>query len=147
MKNYLTRMSGNGFGGLGVFDNAFADFFAPEFFGRPIDARRFDAMRTDVKETEKDYELSVDMPGYDKSDIKVSLENGYVTVEAKREEKEEDEKNYLHRERSYTCSRSYYVGDAIREEDIKAKYNNGTLSLTVPKADAKKIASKNIEIE
>ncbi len=146
MKNFLTRKNDDNFGGFGFFDNAFDDFFAPAFFGRPFGGVRNDLMRTDVKETDKEYQLSVDMPGYDKKDISVSLDNGYVTISAKREEKEDD-KNYIRRERSYSCSRSYYVGDDVKQEDIKAKYESGTLHLTVPKTAPKEITSKNIEIE
>ena len=140
MRNYLSRKND----GLGFrfFDDAFDDFFKPMFFGNSISA-----MKTDLKETDKEFELAIDMPGYEKSDINLTLENGYLMVNAKREEKEEDEKNYVRRERSYTCSRSYYVGDGVTEEDIKAKYVNGTLNLTVPKKEKQLPPKKNIEIE
>jgi HSP20 family molecular chaperone IbpA len=103
-------------------------------------------MKTDIKETENGYELMVDMPGFEKKDINLSLNNGYLTVEAKREEKEEND-NFVRRERNFSCSRSFYVGEEVTEEDIKAKYNNGTLSLAVPKEDKKVLPRKNIEIE
>ena len=103
-------------------------------------------MKTDIKETDGGYELFVDMPGFDKKDIALSLDNGYLTVEAKRAEKEENE-NFVRRERSYSCSRSFYVGDAVTEEDVKAKYDNGTLNLFVPKKDKKELPKKNIEIQ
>ena len=140
MRNYLTRRN-DGFG-FGFFDDAFDEFFKPVLFngGRT-------SMKTDLKETDKEYELAIDMPGYEKSDITLTLENGYLTVNAKREEKEEDKDNYVRRERSYSCSRSYYVGDAVTEEDIKAKYLNGTLNLVVPKKEKELPQKKNIEIE
>lgn len=140
MKNYLTnRNSGLGFN---VFDDFFDDFFKPTFFGNHVAN-----MKTDIKERENEYELSVDMPGFDKKDIALSLDNGYLTIEAKREEKEENENNYLRRERNFSCRRSYYVGDAVTEEDIKARYENGTLEILVPKKKEKEITKKNIAID
>ena len=120
--------------------NLFDDFFNNDFFGR--DFRKFDApsMKTDVKEVEGNYELSVEIPGFNKEDISASLKNGYLTISAKHEENkdEKDEKDeqdkYIRRERRFgSCQRSFFVGDAITEEDIKASYNNGILKLTLPK--------------
>lgn len=139
MKNYLTRAGSNDWG-WGLFDKMFDDFFKPTFY------RESASMRTDVKETENGYELSVDMPGFEKQDINLTLNNGYLTVEAKREEKQESD-NYIRRERSCSYSRSYYVGDAVTEEDVKAKYDKGILTLSVPKKDKKEIPAKTIEIE
>ena len=139
MRNYLQRRN-NDFFGLDFFSDAFDGVFAPSV------VRPHDNMRTDVKETEKAYELAVDMPGFDKKDITVELKDGYLTVSASKQEKEEDGK-YVRRERSYSCSRSYYVGDDITENDVKAKYNNGTLNLFVPKKEIKQIQSKNIQID
>ena len=97
-------------------------------------------MKTDVKEVEGNYELSVEIPGFNKEDISASLKNGYLTISAKHEENkdEKDEKDeqdkYIRRERRFgSCQRSFFVGDAITEEDIKASYNNGILKLTLPK--------------
>lgn len=143
MKNFLTRRNDESNWGLNFFDNAFDDFFAPVSFNRFF---RNESMRTDIRETDKGYELSVDMPGFDKKDISLSLENGYITISAKREEKEDD-KNYLRRERSYSCERSYYVGENVTEDDIKAKYNNGTLTLDFPKNEINKLPKKHIEID
>lgn len=139
MRNYLQRRN-NDFFGLDFFSDVFDGFFAPSV------VRSHDNMRTDVKETENAYELAVDMPGFDKKDITVELKDGYLTVSASKQEKEEDGK-YVRRERSYSCSRSYYVGDGITENDVKAKYNNGTLNLFVPKKEIKQIQGKNIEID
>ena len=139
MRNYLQRRN-NDFFGLDFFSDVFDGFFAPSV------VRSHDNMRTDVKETEKAYELAVDMPGFDKKDITVELKDGYLTVSASKQEKEEDGK-YVRRERSYSCSRSYYVGDGVTENDVKAKYNNGTLNLFVPKKEIKQIQGKNIEID
>ena len=142
MRNFLSRRRDEDFG-FDLFDRAFDEFFKPAFFG----GVQASTMKTDLKENDKEYELSIDMPGYEKSDIALTLENGYLTVTAKREEKEEDEKNYLRRERSYSCSRSYYVGDSVTEEDVKAKYLNGTLNLIVPKKEKQIPQKKNIEID
>ena len=120
----------------------FEDFFKPFFYGGISAAD----MRTDIKETENGYEMQVDLPGFEKKDIEVSLKNGYLTVNAKKQDKEEDKHKYVRRERNYSCSRSYYVGEGIKEEDVKAKYDNGILSLSVPK-ETKEIPSGRISIE
>ncbi len=140
MKTYLQkRNSGD------VFD-VFEDFFKPMFYDEQLDS-----MRTDIKETDNDYKLSVEMPGFKKDEIKVSLDNGYLTVSAEKAEKEEEGKEksakYLRRECRVSCQRSYYVGDDVQVENVKAKYDNGMLELTVPKAAPKQIATKSIAIE
>ena len=112
MKNYLQRRNNEDYG-LNFFDDVFNDFFKPSFITRA------DSMKTDIKENEKNYELDIDMPGFDKKDIKLSLKDGYITVEAKKEQHENDGKSYIRRERSYSCARSYFVGDNLSEEDIK----------------------------
>ena len=138
MKNYLQRANDNF--GFNLFD-AFDDFFKPVFYSEPKAK-----MRTDIKETETGYELQVDMPGFDKKDISLSLDDGYLTLKAEKQENQEDGK-YIRRERSFSCSRSFYVGEQITEEDIKAKYENGTLEISVPKKDVKKIEKRNIQID
>lgn len=92
-------------------------------------------MKTDVKETENDYEIHIDLPGYKKEDVQAELKDGYLVISAKNERSEEDKgKEYIRRERFYgTCSRSFYVGKEIRQEDIGAKFENGVLMLNVPK--------------
>ncbi len=138
MRNYLQRANDNF--GFNLFD-AFDDFFKPVFYSEPVSK-----MRTDIKETDTGYELSVDMPGFEKKDINLSLDNGYLTLKAEKQEKEEDGK-YIRRERSFSCSRSFYVGKDVTEEDIKAKYENGTLNLSVPKKEVKKLEKRNIQID
>lgn len=112
---------------------------------------QLDSMRTDIKETDDDYKLSIEMPGFKKDEIKVSLDNGYLTVSAEKAEKEEEGKEksakYLRRECRVSCQRSYYVGDDVQVDSVKAKYDNGMLELTVPKAAPKKIETKSIAIE
>ena len=140
MKTYLQKRN-NG----DVFD-VFEDFFKPMFYDEQLDS-----MRTDIKETDDDYKLSIEMPGFKKDEIKVSLDNGYLTVSAEKAEKEEEGKEksakYLRRECRVSCQRSYYVGDDVQVDSVKAKYDNGMLELTVPKAAAKKIETKSIAIE
>lgn len=140
MKTYLQKRN-NG----DVFD-VFENFFKPMFYDEQLDS-----MRTDIKETDDDYKLSIEMPGFKKDEIKVSLDNGYLTVSAEKAEKEEEGKEksakYLRRECRVSCQRSYYVGDDVQVDSVKAKYDNGMLELTVPKAAPKKIETKSIAIE
>ncbi len=103
-------------------------------------------MKTDVKETEDAYEVHVELPGYKKDQLNLELENGYLTVKAVKnaetEEKKEKE-NYIRRERySGSCSRSFYVGEHVKHEDINAKFEDGVLSLRIPKVDTSKIEEK-----
>ena len=102
-------------------------------------------MKTDVKETETGYELAVDLPGFKKEEIKLELENGYLTISTEKalENKEEQKGRVLRQERyAGTMSRSFYVGSYVTEEDIKAKYENGVLSLSIPKKEAQKVPEK-----
>ena len=143
MKNYLQKRSSYA---RDPFFEAFDDFFRPVFYDNSEAS-----MRTDIKETDGGYQLDVEMPGFDKKDIKISLENGYHTVSAEKSTREEEGKEksekYLRKECSVSCSRSYYVGEDIERENVKAKYDNGMLTLTVPKSQPKQLPSHNIEIE
>lgn len=141
MKNYLVK---NGYNGLDIFDNAFDNFFRPLFYeDKP------QGMNTDIKEVDNGYALEVELPGFDKSEIELALEKGYLTISAKKVEKEEDDgkEKYIRKERKVQCTRSYYVGENISEEDIKAKYGNGVLEVFVPKDKPKQIEAKKITIE
>ena len=105
------------------------------------------AMKTDIQENKNGYTLDIEMPGYNKDDINISLEDGYVTVSAKKQEKAESNDNvYLRRERSVSCSRSYYVGE-VEEADIKATFDNGVLTLLLPKEKEKIAAPHTIKIQ
>ena len=102
-------------------------------------------MKTDVKETDTGYELDVDLPGFRKDEIKLDLENGYLTISTEKaiENKEEQKGRVLRQERyAGTMSRSFYVGTNVTEEDIRAKYENGVLSLSIPKKEAPKAPEK-----
>ena len=99
-------------------------------------------MKTDVKETDKAYELDIDLPGFDKDNVQIELNEGYLTVNAntnsETEDKDEDG-TYLRKERFVgSCRRSFYVGDDISENDISAKFDNGILKINVPKKELPK---------
>ncbi len=117
-------------------NNIFDDLFNTPFFTRS----EANMMKTDIKEHDGGYELTVDLPGVKKDDIKAELNDGYLTITAENNSSkdEKDEKGkYICRERySGSYSRSFYVGDAVTEEDIKAKFENGTLTLDIPKKEA-----------
>ncbi len=141
MKNYLTGRNSDLFG-FNLFDDVFGNFFSPRYA-----VNKFSEMRTDVKETESGYSIKVDMAGYDKGDIKLSLKDGYLTVSATRSDCEENDDCYVRRERSSTCSRSFYVGKGVDVKDVKAKYLNGTLDIALPKKQESQIESNDITIE
>ncbi len=125
-------------------ENLFDDFF--DDFARPVrSAARYstpatNVMRTDIKESDAGYELDIDLPGYRKEDVKAELADGYLTISAetkKNDDKKDENGKYIRRERYYgTCSRSFYVGEDVTEEDIKAKFEDGILKLLVPKKEA-----------
>ena len=125
-----------------VFDNFdnWMDFSFPSFNQRLYGASSSQLMKTDVKETDKDYEVSIDLPGFKKDEIKAELKDGYMTITAAsdKDNKVEDENSrYICRERVYSnCSRTFYVGKELTQEDIKAKFENGVLTLNVPKKEA-----------
>ncbi len=99
-------------------------------------------MKTDVKETDKAYELDIDLPGFDKENVQIELNDGYLTINAStNEEKEDKDENgtFLRKERFVgSCRRSFYVGDDVSEDDITAKFENGILSINVPKKELPK---------
>lgn len=129
----IPRRNGNG---LDVFDEVFMD----PFFGE----KENKIMKTDVKEKDGNYVLEIDVPGYDKEEIKIELQDGYITVTATRnEEKEDKNSKYLKRERfTGMCSRSYYAGDNVKEEDIRASFKNGILTIAFPKEPEKRVEEK-----
>ena len=143
MSNYLPTVFGENL--LDVFDDFDRDFFRG--FGRPEhvlygkNAGRM--MKTDVKETDEGYEVDVDLPGFTKDEIKLELNNGYLTISTEKSLEKEKKGKVIRQERyAGTMQRSFYVGGSITEEDIKAKYENGVLSLLIPKKEAKKEPEK-----
>ena len=127
---------------LSFFDDFFDDLLTPS-------TRRTSCMKTDIIEREDGYELQVDVPGFDKEDVKIALDNGYLTIEAKIEKEDSDENtHYLKRERYVGASaRSFYVGEDISEEDIKANYDKGMIKLFIPKQGTNVKEKKYIEIK
>ena len=124
------------------FDNFFDDFESP---------KRFDKMmKCDIYEKEGNYVIEMDVPGYKKEDINMELEDGYlkISAEKKSDDEEKDGKKYVRRERHcYSrCERQFYVG-SISEDDIKAKFSNGILEISVPREEEKKESKKVIMIE
>lgn len=141
--------------GENLFDDFMDDAFERNFFGgrNPLYGKHSkNLMKTDVKETETSYELDIDLPGFKKDEISAHLEDGYLTVSAAKgvdKDEKDNEGRYIRRERySGSMTRSFYVGNAVTEEDIKAKYEDGILSLSIPKKDPKAVeAKKYIAIE
>lgn len=137
--------------GNDIFDD-FMDFRFPDIDKELYGKRAKHVMKTDVKEKENSYEVIVDLPGFKKEEIDVRLENGYLHISAAKgmdkEEADQDGK-YIRRERyAGSMSRSFYVGENITENDIHAKFENGILSLDVPKQETKAVETrKRIAIE
>ena len=125
--------------GFSLFDNMFDDMFRDPFFTNSNNTK---LVKTDIQEKDNNYILDMDLPGYEKEDIKAQLKDGYLTITAQKNTSNDDkdeEGNYIRRERYCgKCSRSFYVGDGIKEEDIKANFKNGILQLTFPKEVARK---------
>ena len=127
--------------------NLFDDFFTNDFFPKTdFFSKDRNLMRTDVKEMKDKYLLDIDLPGFDKENINISLDNGYLNISAKVDEKNDsDDEKYVRRERYYgECSRSFYVGEDINEDDIQAEFKNGILKIELPK---KQIEDKSKEIK
>lgn len=126
------------------FDNDFVDF--PTFKSRTENA----LMKSDVKDAGDHFELHMDLPGFQKENVKIQLREGVLNIEAttttSNDEKDE-EGTYIRKERFQgTCTRSFYVGEDIKQEDIKAKFDNGVLSITVPKEAPKPKMPENTYI-
>ena len=134
--------------GENLFDDFFGDF--PFYYDKDMkDAekklygrRASHIMKTDIKETDKGYELVVDLPGFTKDEVKADLENGYLTISAEKgldkDEQEKETGRYIRKERyAGACSRSFYVGKEVHQDDIKAEFKHGILTLFVPKKEAK----------
>ena len=135
--------------GENLFDD-WMDDFDREFFGtrNPLYGKHSkNMMKTDVRETENTYELDVDLPGFKKDEITAELKDGYLTISAaKGLDKDEKDNNgkYIRRERyAGAMSRTFYVGDNLTQQDIKAKFENGILKISVPKKDVQQVAQNN----
>ena len=138
-----------------LFDGFMNDMFEDDFFGgkNPLYGKHTkNMMKTDIRETDEGYELDIDLPGFKKDEIQAELKNGYLTVSAaKGLDKDEQNKKgeYIRRERyAGSMSRSFYVGNGVKNEDVHAKFENGVLRLSVPKKAAEEIeADKYVSIE
>ena len=139
--------------GENLFDDDWMDFpfdrFEREFWGKrnPLygkNAKKL--MKTDIREHDDGYELDIDLPGFKKDEISVQLEDGYLTISAVKgldKDKETKKGKYIRKERyTGTMQRSFYVGDAVTQEDVKAKFEDGILKLSIPKKDAKAVENK-----
>ena len=118
-------------------ENLFDDFMDFPFGGKKINTM----MKTDIRDTDSSYELDIDMPGFKKEDIKAQLKDGYLTISAStsaNNDEQDKDGRYIRRERyAGSCSRSFYVGEGVKEEDIRAKFENGILKLSIPKVENK----------
>ena len=144
--------------GENLFDDDWMNFpFEQDFWGKknPLYGKHAkNMMKTDIREHDEGYEVDIDLPGFKKDEITVDLENGYLTISAEKgldkDGKEKENGRYIRRERyAGACSRSFYVGEDITEEDIKAEFKHGLLKLFVPKKEAKPAVEqkKTISIE
>ncbi|SCW40730.1 Hsp20/alpha crystallin family protein [Eubacterium ruminantium] len=108
--------------------------------------RAAQVMKTDVHELGDKYELDIDLPGFKKDEIKLSLDNGYLSVSASKEldKDKKDKKGKIIRQERYSgaMNRSFYIGDDVKQEDVKAKYEDGVLKLVVPKKESEKVQEK-----
>ena len=136
--------------GENLFDDDWMDFpFERGFWGgrNPLYGKHAkNMMKTDIREHDDKYEIDIDLPGFKKDEISVELEDGYLTITAQKSLNKDEEKKqgrYIRRERyAGSMQRSFYVGDALTQEDIKAKYEHGILKLSVPKKEAKAVETK-----
>ena len=138
--------------GENLFNDDWMDFSFPDVDKELYGKHAKNVMKTDVKETDNSYEVDIDLPGFKKDEISAKLDNGYLTVSASKglNKDEQDKKgNYIRQERyAGAMSRSFYVGEGIGQEEIKARYENGILKLSVPKKDKKVVEEhKQIAIE
>lgn len=133
--------------GEDLFDDLFDDFARPTRSVVRYSTPTTNVMRTDIRETDTGYELDIDLPGYKKEDVQAELKDGYLTITAKTENSNDGKDangKYIRRERySGTCSRAFYVGEDITQQDIGARFENGILKLSVPKKDAKPKVEEN----
>lgn len=116
----------------------------PFFDRKPVEK----VMKTDIREKDGDYLLEMDLPGYEKENIEISIENGYLTVSAKVDKSTDNtdkKESYIRKERYYgECSRSFYVGENVTEDDVKASFKNGKLTLVFPKEEEKEVEGKKL---
>ncbi len=137
--------------GENLFDDMFRDFasFDPFSASDALYGKHARAlMKTDIRETDNSYELDIDLPGFKKDELQLHLQDGYLTVSAAKgldKDEKDKEGHYIRRERyAGQCSRSFYVGENITEEDVHAKFEDGILRLSIPKKDAPKLPERRV---
>lgn len=117
----------------------FDEMFRDPFFGRTYDNADTQIMKTDVQENDQAYVIDMELPGYAKEDVKAELKDGYLTITAsKNQNNDQKDENgrYIRRERyTGTCKRTFYVGESVSQEDIKAGFKDGILRLAIPKKE------------
>lgn len=137
--------------GENLFDDSLSDFFdfgrmMPQVSSELYGKHARNLMKTDVRELDGSYELDVDLPGFKKDEVNVELKNGYLTIQAAKgldKDKTDKKGKYIRQERyAGSCSRSFYVGEDVEPQDVKAKYENGVLKLFVPKAEVKQVPAQ-----
>ena len=138
--------------GENLFNDDWMNFGFPEVEKALYGKHASHEMKTDVRETDSGYEVDIDLPGFKKDEINIQLDNGYLSISAAKgldKDEQDKEGKYIRKERyAGSMSRSFYVGNAITQDDIKAKYESGMLRLSVPKKAAEEIESaKRIAIE
>ena len=124
--------------GRNFVDDVFDDFFGAPFWGSTGSVNTA-TMSTDITENEGEYQVEMDLPGFAKEDVHAELKDGYLTISAQHVQNKDEKKDdgrVIRRERYQgLCQRSFYVGDAVTEEDIKAKFKDGVLTLMIPKKE------------
>ena len=148
MSNYLPTVFGENL--MDVFDDFDRNFFRGfdnvdhALYGKHAQ----NVMKTDVKETDDGYEVDIDLPGFKKDEIHLELNNGYLTISTEKSMVKDEENKHgkmLRQERySGMMQRSFYVGEHLTEEDIKASYESGVLHVSIPKKDAPKVPEKKV---
>lgn len=133
------------------FDDMFRDMFRSPF-ERMNGGNSISCMSTDVQDLGDSYQMDVELPGYEKEDLKADLKDGYLTISAERninKDEKDEEGRYVRRERYMgSCQRSFYVGENVTQEDIHASFENGVLKLNIPKKEAPAVEErKYITIE
>ncbi len=121
------------------------DPFFDRFFLKANNCSTSHMMKTDIKENKTDYQLFIELPEVKKEDTRITLENGYLKVAATLNKEQENDEDYIYRERSYgEFSRSYYVGDTVKLEDISAKLEDGVLTVSIKKHSEKEIEKEHL---
>ena len=139
------------FGG-NLFNDDWMDFSFPDIDKELYGKHAKNLMKTDVKEKDGNYEVAIDLPGFKKDEITAELKDGYLTISAAKgldKDEKDKEGKYIRRERyAGSTSRSFYVGNGVKNEDVHAKFENGVLRLSIPKKAAEEIeADKYVSIE